>query len=161
MGQSHIVGISDCKVGSGADDQVVTYALGSCVGLALYDSRAQVGGILHILLPDSAVRAGSGEINPFMYADTGFHGFLDLLATCGAERQRLVAKAAGGANMLRHSSILDIGLRNGQAILGLLQEARIPLLAQSLGGTVGRSMQLNCDDGSIQVRLLGVGEEKL
>jgi len=161
MGEMHVVGISDCKVGKGTDETVITYALGSCVGLALYDSRAHVGGILHIMLPDSQVRSGSGEINPFMYGDTGVQGLLRLLAEKGADRGHLVAKAAGGANMLRHSSILDIGKRNIETILEILRRERIPLLAQSLGGTVGRSMQLSLEDGTVRVRLLGVGEEKL
>jgi chemotaxis protein CheD len=161
MGETHVVGISDCKVGGGVDEAVITYALGSCVGLALYDARAMIGGILHIMLPDSRVRAGSSELNPFMYADTGVRAFLELLASRGADRQRLVAKAAGGANMLRHSAVLDIGKRNSEAILDILQRERIPLLGQSLGGTVGRSMQMSLDDGRVHVRLLGVGEERL
>lgn len=161
MGELHVVGISDCKVGRGADDTVITYALGSCVGLALYDPGTQVGGILHIMLPDSQFRTGGAAINPFMYADTGVEGMLRLLADRGAGRGHLVAKAAGGANMLRHSSILDIGKRNIETTLDILKRERIPLLAQSLGGTVGRSMQISLDDGTVCVRLLGVGEETL
>lgn len=158
---THVVGISDCKVGTGVDDTVVTYALGSCVGLALYDSRARVGGLLHIMLPDSQVRYGSSPLNPFMYADTGVQSLLQLLEEQGASRVRLVAKAAGGANMLRHSSLLDIGQRNSETVLAILGRERIPLLGQSLGGTVGRSMQLALSDGSVLIRLLGVGEERL
>ena len=161
MSEMHVVGISDCKVGRGADDTVITYALGSCVGLALYDSRTKVGGILHILLPDSQFRSGSSVFNPFMYADTGVQGMLRLLEEQGADRGHLVAKAAGGANMLRHSSLLDIGKRNIETTLDILKRERIPLLSQSLGGTVGRSMQISLDDGTVHVRLLGVGEEKL
>lgn len=158
---THVVGISDCKVGTGVEDTVVTYALGSCVGLALYDSRARVGGLLHVMLPDSQVRYGSSALNPFMYADTGVQGLLRLLDEQGASRPRLVAKAAGGANMLRHSSLLDIGMRNSETVLAILGRERIPLLGKSLGGTVGRSMQLTLSDGSVLIRLLGVGEERL
>jgi chemotaxis protein CheD len=161
MGETHVVGISDCKVGSGADESVITYALGSCVGLALYDARAKVGGILHIMLPDSSVRSSNAELNPFMYADSGVQAFLQLLASRGADRARLVAKAAGGANMLRHSSVLDIGMRNIEAVMAIIERERIPLLGRSLGGTVGRSMQISLDDGTVHIRLLGVGEEKL
>ena len=140
---------------------VATYALGSCVGLVLYDPRATVGGMLHVLLPDSRYRSATREFNPYMFADTGFAALLEMVLALGATRQRLVAKLAGGANMLKHSAVLDIGQRNSEALISLLQSAQIPVLASSIGGTVGRSMLLHLNNGTINVRVLGVGEEVL
>ncbi|MHB8763371.1 MAG: chemotaxis protein CheD [Deferrisomatales bacterium] len=161
MGTVHVVGISDCKVSNDSADTVITYALGSCVGIALYDPHAKAGGILHLMLPDSRFRSATRELNPCMYADTGLSTLLRSVLALGSRRERLVAKLAGGANMLRHSSVLDIGKRNAEASLELLGKEGIPILATSLGGTAGRSMQLRLVDGVVDVRLLGRGEEVL
>jgi len=157
----HVVGISDCKASNDPPDVIVTHALGSCVGLALYDPHRRVGGLLHVLLPDSGLRRASPEFNPYMYADSGVNALLEAVLALGAKKTRLIAKAAGGANMLRASLLLDIGRRNSEAIVAALQRERIPLLNSSLGGTVGRSMALRLDDGSAHVRLFGQGDEIL
>lgn len=161
MAMNHVVGISDCKASRDPTATVVTYALGSCVGLVLYDARLAVGGMLHVMLPDSRYRSATRDFNPYMFADTGFEALLEMVVSLGAARERLVAKLAGGANMLKHSAVLDIGSRNSEAITALLKLARIPVLGSSIGGTVGRSMQLHLKDGSVRIRLLGVGEEQL
>ncbi len=161
MAQTHVVGISDCKVASNPADVLTTYALGSCVGITLYDPVTRVGGLLHVMLPDSRFRSPAREFNPYMFADTGFYALLQEVQQAGAKRQRLVAKMAGGANMLGGTAIFDIGGRNAEALLGYCRLERIPVAATSLGGTVGRSMELMLSDGTVRVRLLGVGEEIL
>ncbi len=161
MAQTHVVGISDCKVASNPADVLTTYALGSCVGVTLYDPVSRVGGLLHVMLPDSRFRSPAREFNPYMFADTGFYALLREVEQAGAKRQRLVAKLAGGANMLGGTAIFDIGGRNAEALLGYCRLERIPVAATSLGGTVGRSMELVLSDGTVRVRLLGVGEEIL
>lgn len=161
MYENHIVGISDCKASNNADDVIVTYALGSCIGAALYDDKAKVGGLLHFLLPDSYYSSKRHGNNPHMYADTGLQSLLNMLISLGASRERLKAKLVGGANMLKNSGLLDIGKRNAEAALDLLNKENIPIAASSIGGSVGRSMWLNLQDGSVRVRLLGRGEELL
>ncbi|WP_025321502.1 chemotaxis protein CheD [Deferrisoma camini] len=161
MAETLVVGISDAKVSADADDTVITYALGSCVGLTLYDPARRVGGLVHVMLPDSRYRSSSREFNPFMYADSGFYELLRALEDAGARKADLVAKLAGGANMLGQTAIFDIGSRNAEALVGLCRLERIPIVATSLGGTVGRSMELRLTDGQVRVRLLGVGEEVL
>jgi chemotaxis protein CheD len=161
MATTHVVGISDCKLSDEPTDTVVTYALGSCVGLSLYDRKSRMGGVLHVMLPDSRFRSASREFNPHMYADTGFHSFLNALLAKGARRDAIEARLAGGANMLQHSQFLDIGKRNAEAMVTVLRLERIPILGSSLGGVVGRSMSLRLQDGAVTVRLLGRGEEIL
>ncbi len=161
MGAVHVVGISDCKVSGDRADTVVTYALGSCVGIALYDPHTRAGGLLHVMLPDSRFRGISREFNPYMYADTGLYSLLQQLLALGCRKERLVAKLAGGANMLRSSALLDIGKRNADASRDLLGREGILLAGESLGGTVGRSMSLELQAGIVTVRLLGRGEEVL
>lgn len=157
----HVVGIAECKVCSDPSGTLLTFGLGSCVALALYDSRKKIGGLLHVLLPESKFGSSSREFNPHMFADTGFSSLLKALLTEGARREDLVAKLAGGANMLRASSLLDIGRRNSEVILHLLSENKIPVHGKSLGGTVGRSVELRLEDGAFRVRSLGRGEEVL
>ena len=161
MATVHVVGISDCKISKDPADTIATYALGSCIGLSLYDPAATAGGILHIMLPDSRFRNHSRELNAYMYADTGISEFLRNLTDLGAQKSRLVAKVSGGSNMLRHSEVLDIGKRNTEAVLSLLAREGIAVAAKSLGGSVGRSMQLRLMDGGVTVRLLGRGQELL
>jgi len=161
MATTHVVGISDCKMSDEPTDTVVTYALGSCVGLSLYDRKSRMGGILHVMLPDSRFRSASREFNPHMYVDTGFHAFLKTLLAKGARRDAVEARLAGGANMLQHSQFLDIGKRNAEAMVTVLRLERVPILGSSLGGVVGRSMSLRLQDGAVTVRLLGRGEEIL
>lgn len=156
-----IVGISDCKVSADPADSIVTYALGSCVGLALYAPGQRIGGILHLMLPDSRYRSASRELNPYMYADTGVRAFLDALRQRGGNLGRLEARLSGGANMLQHSSLLDIGKRNVEAVLALLSARGIPVAGSSLGGVLGRSMSLRLQDGQVLVRLLGRGQEPI
>lgn len=161
MATAHVVGISDCKMSDDPTDTVVTYALGSCVGLALYDRRSRIGGLLHVMLPDSRYRSASREFNPYMYADAGFHAFLKEMLSLGAHRDAIEARLAGGANMLQQSHFLDIGKRNAEAMITVLRVERIPILGSSLGGVVGRSMALRLQDGTVTVRHLGRGEEVL
>lgn len=161
MGTVHVVGISDCKASCDPSDSVVTYALGSCVGMVLYDGGATVGGMAHVMLPDSRWRSGTRELNPHMYADTAVPALLAALTALGASRGRLVAKLAGGANMLVRSGLLDIGRRNADALLALLRREGIPVTGASLGGTEGRSMQFDLHDGLVRVLVLGRGVETL
>lgn len=161
MATTHVVGISDCKFSDDPTDTVITYALGSCVGVALYDPRLRVGGLLHVMLPDSRLRSATREFNPFMYADSGVCAFVQALIARGARKERLEARVAGGANMLKHSEFLDIGKRNAEVVLATLQLEGIPVKGQSLGGVVGRSMAMRLEDGRVSVRLLGRGEETL
>lgn len=161
MGTLHVVGISDCKTSSDPSDSVVTYGLGSCVGVVLYDAHAAIGGMAHVMLPDSRWRRGTREFNPHMCADTALPALLDAVTSLGAAREHLVAKLAGGANMLVRSALFDIGERNAGALLDLLRQENIPVAGASLGGSVGRSMQFRLQDGLVRVQVLGRGVETL
>ena len=95
MNQKLTVGIADMKIGKG-NDLLVTYALGSCIGLCFYDQRTKTGALLHIMLP---LNMEPGRKNPLKYADTGIRETLRQLETQGASRSRITVKIAGGAKM--------------------------------------------------------------
>ena len=151
------VGISDYKA-SKAPDTLVTYALGSCVGIAIYDSATHIGGLSHIMLPSSSLRA-SGVIDDRMkYADTAIPDMVSELEGLGAKRGSLRAKIVGGANMFNTSgtSFVDtIGERNIEAARSVLEKLGIPLVAEDVGGGYGRTVYFLLEDGKVKVQSLG------
>ena len=145
------VGISDYKI-SESPDKLVTLGLGSCVGIAIYDKERRVGGLSHIMLPDSTFF--SGEKKPEKFADLAIPKMIDEI-TKGRNKKTLVAKIAGGASMFNFPDKKDsdsIGSRNVQAVLAKLNELGIPILSSHTGGNIGRTMIVNLDDFTISIR---------
>ena len=95
-----VVGIADMKFSNNPDDILVTYALGSCVAVVIYDPLMKVGGLLHYMLPDSSLDANKARENPGMFADTGVKLLFKSCYTLGAEKKRIITKVVGGASIL-------------------------------------------------------------
>lgn len=155
------VGMADYKVGK-APATLISYGLGSCIGVSLYDPQLKVGGLLHIMLPDSTQARASD--NPAKFADTGLPLMLNDVLKLGAVRSRLVAKIAGGAQMFAFANATDImrvGARNAEAITNLLKEMKIPLVAQDVGGTYGRTVSIDLNSGDYTVRTIARGEKQI
>ena len=151
------VGISDYKA-SRSPDMLVTYALGSCVGVALYDSASHIGGLSHIMLPSSSLRANGAIDDRMKYADTAIPDLIDSLVRLGADRSMLRAKIAGGANMFNSAgtSFVDtIGDRNTEAVKKALAQHGIPLVAEDVGSNYGRTVYFLLEDGRLRVQSLG------
>jgi len=146
------VGISDWKVNKGPGI-IVTYALGSCVGICLYDKMSQIGGLSHIMLPDSKGVAAGGATNRMKFADTAIPDMLSKMLTMGAVRNRITAKIAGGAQMFATSSEkFNIGDRNVVAVKEALQSLKIPILAHDTGLNYGRTVFFYTEDGKAEVK---------
>ncbi|BAD40524.1 chemotaxis protein CheD [Symbiobacterium thermophilum] len=157
------VGLGELKVADRPDQVLVCYGLGSCVGLALYDPVVRIGAMVHVVLPDSSMGRGR-EAPPGKYADTGVEAAVAALVDAGASRSRLIAKAAGGARMLRLAGSnpqLDIGARNTEAVRAALARHQIRLVAEDMGGTYGRTLQLFIETGRVLVSTVGRGEHEL
>jgi chemotaxis protein CheD len=154
------VGISDYKT-SKSPDTLVTYALGSCVGITLYDPASHVGGLSHIMLPTSTLKTASpdGVIDDRMkYADTAIPDLITELERLGARRGSLRAKIVGGANMFTTTgtSFVDtIGERNIEAVRKVLAELGIPIIAEDVGANYGRTVYFLLEDGKVRVQSLG------
>lgn len=145
------VGIADLNVGRDKD-VLVTYALGSCVGICLYDSERKVGGLAHIMLPSSK-EASAPHDNLRRYADTGIAELINIMSMKGANPNRLTAKIAGGAQMFSVSSaVFNIGERNIAAVKQVLTNHKIRLLAEETGSNFGRTVFFNVNDGIMEVR---------
>lgn len=155
------VGMADYKVGR-APAVVISYGLGSCIGVSLYDPQAKVGGLLHIMLPDSK-QSRSSE-NPAKFADTGLPLMLRDVLALGASRSRLVAKMAGGAQMFafaKATDIMRVGDRNAEAVRDLLKSLNIRLLAEDTGSNYGRTVQIDLETGIYTVKTMVKGEKEL
>lgn len=152
MATKHIVSVSDAKVSAVAEDSLVTYSLGSCIGVSLYDPVVKVGGLLHYQLPESSMDPQKAVENPFMFADSGMKVMFELLAAFGAAKKRLRVKIAGGASMAMGPKGFDIGKRNHLAIRKVLWQNGLFLDAEDIGGEEPRNMHLDIADGRVIVR---------
>ncbi|MCL2077191.1 MAG: chemotaxis protein CheD [Oscillospiraceae bacterium] len=146
------VGISDWKVNKG-EGVIVTYALGSCVGICLYDKTNQIGGLSHIMLPDSKGVTASAAVNRMKFADTAIPDMLAKMLTMGAVKTRITAKIAGGALMFAASSEkFNIGERNVAAVKAALQALKIPIMSSDTGSNFGRTVFFHTEDGKVEVK---------
>jgi len=156
-----IVGISDCKVTRDADSVLVTYALGSCIAVAMHDPVTKVSGLLHYMLPESALDAKKAEQNPFMFADTGIPRLMDALKAAGGEGKRMVVRLTGGAQVLDSQGVFQIGKRNYLAARRILWKAGILIAGEAVGGEVSRTTRLEVGSGRLWVREGGGIEREL
>lgn len=150
------VGIADAAI-SISPNKLITLGLGSCIGVAFYDKKTKIGGLLHIMLPDSS-KFNNVE-NLYKYADTGIPLVIKEMEKMGANISRITAKIAGGASMFNFSDKkikMDIGKRNSDAVKKILSYYKIPILAEEIGGTKGRTMIFKLESGLVEIRTLGV-----
>ena len=155
------VGMADYKVGQ-APSTIISYGLGSCIGISLYDPQTKVGGLLHIMLPDSTQARPTD--NPAEFADTGLPLMLKDVLALGASRTRLVAKIAGGAQMFAFANATDImrvGARNAEAAKKILKDLNIRLIAEDTGGTYGRTVSIDMETGVYKVKTIDKGEKEI
>ena len=155
------VGMADYKVGR-APSTIISYGLGSCIGISLYDPQTKAGGLLHIMLPDSTQARPTD--NPAKFADTGLPLMLRDVLELGASRSRLVAKIAGGAQMFAFANATDImrvGARNAEAAKKILKELNKRLLSEDTGGNYGRTVQIDLNDGVYKVKTIDKGEKEI
>lgn len=144
-----VVGMADCRIADVPGQVLATYALGSCIGLAVHDSKAGVGALLHFMLPDSTIDPARSRDNPWMFADTGIPKMLEQLSTRGASKRRLVVRATGGASMMDQDNIFDIGRRNYLAMRKILWKAGVLVHGEAVGGDRSRTVRLEIGSGKV------------
>jgi chemotaxis protein CheD len=155
-----LVDISDAAVSREPGDVLATYSLGSCIGVAIYDPQAKIGGLLHYQLPESKLDPDKAAANPYMFADTGMAKMVNDMLVIGAIKKRLKVRIAGGASMSTGPKGFDIGKRNYLAIRKILWKNGLFIDGEDIGGSSPRNMYLNVEDGSLTIRCVGV-EKKL
>lgn len=149
-----VVNISDMKMSIKQEDVIVTYSLGSCLGVTAYDPKARIGGMVHCLLPSAAAAREKAKNNPYMFVNTGVSSMVRNLIEAGAERERLIFKAAGCANM-RNDTLFSTGKRNFEALQTLMEKNKVQLTSYEVGGTIPRTLFLYMDTGRVVVRTFG------
>lgn len=147
----HDVGIGEYKVSNVAADEIKTYALGSCVGIAVYDKTSKVGGLLHVALPDSTINEEKARIRPGYFVDTGMELMFSDFRKKGGNLKRSVVKIAGGASIMDDNGTFDIGRRNVIAIKRFLWKMGMGVLKEDVGGKESRTMSLFIEDGGINL----------
>jgi chemotaxis protein CheD len=150
----YIVAMADMKCG-GEDDVLVTYALGSCLGLIIYDPVAQVGGLLHAMLPLSKINPEKAQVNPFMFVDTGVPELFKAVYNKGGMKKRLIVKAAGCGNPIGNSEMFKIGDRNFSILKKLLWKNNVMLTRGDTGGTDARTVNLDLASGQTIISCKG------
>ena len=134
---------------------LITYALGSCIGLCFHDPRLRLGALLHIMLP---LNMEAGRTHPMKYADTGIKETLRQLEAKGASRSRMTVKIAGGAKMFEiagGSGLGNIGQRNIESVHKVLRAEGIRLAAEDVGGSVARTLSFDPSTGRATIRSYG------
>ena len=155
MGNMVKVGMADLNI-CHAPDAITTLGLGSCVGVALYDKTKKIGGLVHVMLPDST-RVTQNQ-NRAKFADTGIVWLIEMMKKEGASPALLTAKIAGGAQMFAfksNSEMLRVGDRNVEAVKATLERLRIPILAQDTGLNYGRTVEFYPETGAYVIKAVG------
>lgn len=151
----YTIGISEMRVSNCPDDVLITYSLGSCVGLAVYDPVARVGGMIHCMLPLSKIDREAAKAMPGKFVDTGVPALLQAVLDLGAKRSRLVAKVAGGSRLLDENGTFKIGERNYVVLRKVMWKNSIMIDAEDVGGTNPRTLCLHMKSGRTTVKSRG------
>lgn len=151
----YTVGIAEMKVVAERDSQLITHALGSCLGVTIHDSVAGVSGMIHIMLPLSKVDPAKAAARPAMFVDTGIPELFEAAYRLGAKKTRIVLKVAGGAEILDQNGRFKIGQRNYSMLRKLLWKNSVLIEAEEVGGTNSRTMILDTTNGVVTIRSQG------
>lgn len=153
--RSICVDISDMKMTRNREDVLVTYSLGSCVGLTLFDPLAGIGAMIHCMLPMSKIDPEKARLKPYMFVDTGVAAMLHDMYQAGAQRQNLIAKVAGAGSPLGKEETFRIGQRNYTILRKFLWKNNILIAKEDVGGSKARTLYLHMADGRTTVKSEG------
>jgi len=147
-----VVGVSDLKISGNIDDELITFALGSCLAVAVYDPEVKVGGLLHFMLPDSSLDSNKAKKNPAMFADTGIPLLFKSCYKLEAEKKRMIVKVAGGARILDDANYFRIGQKNITVLRKIFWKNNVLIDGEDTGKNYNRTVQLDILTGKVVVR---------
>lgn len=156
-----IVGMADMRITDDPNATLITYSLGSCIGVSIYDPVAKIGGLLHYMLPEASLDSEKARQRPFMFADSGIPMLFKKSYELGAKKQRLQVKVAGGSQILDDNGYFNIGKRNYAALRKLFWKNNVMIDGEDVGGSVNRTMSLNMTDGKVLLKISGKEEKTL
>jgi chemotaxis protein CheD len=150
-----VVGVADMAVTNNPNAILTTYSLGSCLGITLYDPVTRVGGLLHLMLPNSEIDRAKAAANPAMFVDTGVPALFRAAYELRADKYRVDICVVGGAQIMDNSGYFNIGKRNWDALRELFQQHGLRVRASDVGGMVNRTVNLNLATGIVTLKVSG------
>jgi len=150
-----VVGVADMAVSNDASAEIVTYSLGSCLGITIYDPLKKIGGLLHLMLPASNIDHAKAAEMPYMFVDTGVPRLFHAAYNLGADRSRLIIKVAGGSQLLDAQGIFNIGSRNIESFKKLLAQQGLNIHANDTGGVASRTLRFDLANGNTTIKSPG------
>jgi len=154
-----VVGLAELAVSNNPSAILTTYALGSCLGVAIYDPVARVGGLLHAMLPDSRLDPAKAAAYPGMFVDTGLRALLEGACQMQADKRRLKLYATGGARIMDEEDVFNIGGRNCAALAEFIRKENLRLAAQQVGGHTNRTVYFSIGTGLVTLKVAGLPNE--
>ncbi len=155
MGERVIVGVGDLAVSNKPGVELVTYSLGSCIGVLIHDPVARVGGLLHLMLPDSKLNQDRARKQPGVFADSGVPLLFRSAYNLGAKKGRLRVVVVGGSQVMDASGHFNIGKRNYAAVRKLFWRNNVLVDREEVGGNVNRTVGLEIATGRIWMKTNG------
>lgn len=152
-----VVGVADMKVSNKPEDTIITYSLGSCIGLVVWDPEAKVGGLLHYMLPDSNLDKQKASLNPAMFADSGIPALFKETYKHGASKNRIIIKVFGGSQIMDSAGVFNIGKRNYMTLRKMFWKNKVMIAREDVGGTVNRTVSLDIGTGVTRLKISGQG----
>ena len=156
-----VVGIADMKVSKKPGEVLITYSLGSCIGLVIWDPQAKVAGMLHYMLPDPGPDQSKAQERPYMFASSGVPALFKAAYALGADKSRLIVKAVGGSQVMDAAGIFNIGKRNYEILTRMFAKNNIQIAKQDIGGNVNRTVSIDVSSGITVLKVSGRGEFQL
>ena len=149
------VGVGDMKVSSQGGNEIVTFSLGSCVGVLLYDPKVKVAGLLHIMLPDSNLNLARAQKQPAVFADTGLPLLFKSAYKLGAKKGRMRIIVVGGSQVMDAAGHFNIGKRNYTAVRKIFWRNNVLVDTEDVGGNVNRTVGVVVDTGQVWMKVNG------
>lgn len=156
-----VVGVADLAVSNKVEEVLVTYSLGSCIAVVIYDPSVKVGGMLHYMLPESSLDATKAQKVPAMFADTGIPMLFKQSYRLGAKKSNMIVKVVGGAQILDEKGVFNIGKRNYLALRKIFWKNNVMVSAEHVGGNVNRTVRLEIATGNVLLKVSGMTEMDL
>ena len=150
--KSIVVDIADLAVSKDPNCTLVTYSLGSCIGVVVWDPVVKVGGLLHFMLPESTISPDKARNRPGMFADTGIPLLFRKVYAEGGDKKRMVVKVAGAAQLMDSQGVFNIGKRSHLALRKILWRNNVLVDAEEVGGYDGRTVKLEIGTGRVLIK---------
>ena len=147
------IDIADCQVSADTDQTLVTYSLGSCIGVTIWDPEVRVGGMIHYMLPESSLSPEKAKARPAMFADTGIPLLFRSVYKLGAIKKRVIVKVAGGSHLLDDTGTFAIGQRNSVMLRKIFWKNGILIDNEHVGGSLSRTLRLNIETGRVTIKM--------